>query len=103
MTPIEIGGGATAMRAYAARPPHPNAPPGKDTALVLALLVAQDDGALESIGFYVRGETVRSATGSDLVGCTRLAERIASTLAPGPRKLERSPGRRKVADVSSRR
>jgi hypothetical protein len=66
---------------------------------VLALLVAQDDGALESVGFYVRGETVRNATGSDLVGCTRFSERVASTLTPGPRKLERAAGKRKVADV----
>jgi hypothetical protein len=97
--PVEIG--PTKMRAYVARPARPNAPPGKDTALVLALLVAQDDGALESVGFYVRGEAVRNATGSDLVGCTRLAERIGSSLVPGPRKLERAAGKRHVADVSS--
>jgi hypothetical protein len=99
VVPVEIGSGPTKMRAYAARPAHPNAPPGKDTALVLALLVARDDGTLESVGFYVRGEMVRNATGSDLVGCTRLAERIGSTLTPGPRKLERAAGKRKVADV----
>ncbi len=99
VTPVEIG--PTKMRAYVARPPHPNAPPGHDTALALALLVAQDDGTLESVAFYVRGEAVRNATGSDLVGCTRLAERIASSLVPGPRKLERSPGLRHVADISS--
>jgi len=102
VAPVEIGTGPTKLRAYAARPRQPNAPPGKDTALVLALLVAQDDGTLESIGFYVRGETVRNATGDDLVGCTRLAERISSTLVPGPRKLERSAGPRKLADVPPR-
>ena len=102
VAPVEIGSGPTKLRAYAARPRQPNAPPGKDTALVLALLVAQDDGTLESIGFYVRGETVRNATGDDLVGCTRLAERISSTLVPGPRKLERGPGVRKLADVPPR-
>ena len=96
---VQIGAENAPMRAYAARPQNPNAPPGKDTALVLALLVAQADGALESVAFYVRGEMVRDATGADLVGCTRLAERIASTLAPGPRKLERAAGRRHVADV----
>ncbi|OJY30341.1 MAG: hypothetical protein BGO98_26800 [Myxococcales bacterium 68-20] len=99
VVPVELGTGPTKLRAYAARPPHPNAPPGKDTALVLALLLAQEDGTLESVGFYVRGETVRNATGSDLVGCTRLAERIAATIAPGPRKLERAAGKRKIADV----
>lgn len=99
VTPVEIGAGPSKLRAYAARPRQPNAPPGKDTALVLALLVAQEDGTLESIGFYVRGEAVRNATGSDLVGCTRLAERISSTIAPGPRKLEREAGTRKLADV----
>jgi hypothetical protein len=99
IVPVEIGSGPTKLRAYVARPAHPNAPPGKDTALALALLVAQDDGTLESVGFYVRGETVRNATGSELVGCTRLAERIASTITPGPRKLERAPGQRMVADV----
>lgn len=101
ISPVELGAGPTKIRAYAARPPHPNAPPGKDTALVLALLVAQDDGTLESVAFYVRGEMVRNATGSDLVGCTRLAERIGSSLQPGPRKLERAAGRRHVADVST--
>jgi hypothetical protein len=99
IVPVELGSGAAKLRAYAARPPNPNAPPGKDTALVLALLVAREDGTLESIGFYVRGETVRNATGSDLVGCTRLAERVASTIVPGPRQLERAAGRRKIADV----
>ena len=99
VTPVAIGPGPTKMRAYAARPRQPNAPPGKDTALVLALLVAQEDGTLESIGFYIRGETVRNAPGAELVGCTRLAERIAATLVPGPRKLERAAGTRKLADV----
>jgi hypothetical protein len=98
LSPVAIG--EAKLRAYVARPERPNAPPGKDTALVLSLLVAQDDGALESIAFYVRGESVRSATGDDLVGCTRLAERIASTLVPGPRKLERAAGKRHIADVS---
>jgi hypothetical protein len=99
ISPVQIGADGAPMRAYVARPQTPNAPPGKDTALVLALLVAQDDGALESVAFYVRGEAVRDATGTDLVGCTRLAERIASTLMPGPRKLERAAGRRHVADL----
>lgn len=99
VVPVELGAGPTKLRAYAARPPHPNAPPGKDTALVLALLVAQEDGTLQSVGFYVRGDGVRNATGDDLVGCTRLAERVASTLTAGPRKLERVAGRRKVADL----
>lgn len=96
--PVEIG--EAKLRAYAARPAHPNAPPGKDTALVLGLLVAQEDGTLESVAFYVRGEAVRNATGTDLVGCTRLAERVASTITPGPRKLDRNAGQRHVADVA---
>jgi hypothetical protein len=95
VTPVEIAG----MRAYAARPKNPNAEPGKDTALVLGLLIAQDDGTLESVGFYVRGEPVRNATGSDLVGCTRLAERVASTITAGSRKLERAAGPRHIASV----
>ena len=98
VSPVEIGDAK--LRGYVARPKDPNAAPGKDTALVLGLLVAQEDGTLESIGFYVRGEAVRNATGSELVGCTRLAERIASTLAPGTRKLERAAGRRHIADVA---
>jgi hypothetical protein len=101
VVPVEVGAGPAKLRAYAARPRRPNAPPGQDTALVLALLVAQEDGPLQSVAFYVRGETVRNATGADLVGCMRLAERIASTLEPGPRKLERAAGVRKVADVST--
>jgi hypothetical protein len=100
ITPVEIGSDGAKLRGYVARPPHPNAPPGKDTALILALLIAQPDGTLESVGFYARGEMVRNATGSDLVGCTRLAERIGSSLQPGSRKLERAAGKRHVADVS---
>ena len=96
--PVEIG--PSRMRAYAARPPEPNAAPGKDTALVLALLLAQDDGTLASVAFYVRGETVRNATGPDLVGCQKVAERIAASITSGPRKLERAAGRRHVADLS---
>ena len=98
ITPVEIGTD-TKLRGYVARPKDPNAAPGKDTALVLGLLVALEDGTLESIGFYVRGEAVRNATGSELVGCTRLAERIASTIVPGTRKLERTAGRRHVTDM----
>lgn len=97
IVPVEIG--QAKLRAYVVRPREPNAPPGKDTALVLGLLVAREEGELESLGFYVRGETVRNATGDDLVGCTRLAERIASTLTPGPRALERTAGRRKLLDL----
>lgn len=97
VVPVEVG--ESKLRGYVARPKDPNAAPGKDTALVLGLLVAQDDGTLESIGFYVRGEAVRNATGSDLVGCTRLAERIAATIVPGARKLERTAGKRHIADV----
>lgn len=101
VAPVELGSSSPKMRAYAGRPREPNAPPGKDTALVLAMLIAQDDGALESVAFYVRGETVRNATGTDLVGCTRLAERIASSIVSGPRKLERAAGKRHIMDVSS--
>ena len=97
VTPVTIG----KLRAYVGRPAHPSAPPGKDTALVLAMLVAQDDGALESVAFFVRGETVRNATGSDLDGCTRVAERIAATLEPGARQLDRAAGRREIAQVST--
>lgn len=97
VTPVTIG----KLRAYVGRPAHPSAPPGKDTALVLAMLVAQDDGALESVAFFVRGETVRNATGSELDGCTRIAERIAATLEPGTRQLDRAAGRREVAQLST--
>lgn len=97
VTPTTIG----KLRAYVGRPAHPSAPPGKDTALVLAMLVAQDDGALESVAFFVRGETVRNATGGDLDGCTRVAERIAATIEPGSRQLDRAAGRREVAQVSN--
>lgn len=97
VVPVQIG--KDKLRAYAARPQHPNAPPGKDTALALALLIAREEGELESVGFYVRGETVRNATGDALDGCTRLAERIASTITPGPRALERGAGKRKIAGL----
>lgn len=99
VVPVEIGEGAAKMRAYVGRPLRPGAPPGGDTALALALLVAHDDGVLESVGFYVRGDRVRRAVGADLVGCTRLAERVAATIAPGPRQLDRAPGTRRLADL----
>jgi hypothetical protein len=101
IVPVEIGTGENKLRAYAARPKAPNAPPGKDVALALGLLVAHPDGTLQNVAFYVRGEHVRNATGTALVGCTRVAERIAATLAPGPRALERTAGKRHVADVST--
>ena len=95
--PIEIDG----MRAYAARPKEPNAPPGKDTALVLALLVAHPDGMLEQLAFHVRGEFVRNATGSALVGCTRVAEKIAASIAKGSRSVDRTPGARVLTELST--
>ena len=77
--------------------------PGREQVflVVLALLVAQPDGALETVSFHVRdvkGEHVRNATGAALVGCTRLAERMASTLVTGPRALEREPGLRRIGE-----
>lgn len=95
VSPVMIG----EMRAYAARPKHPAAPAGKDTALVLALLVARDDGTLQTISFHVRdvhGEHVRTAMGDALVGCTRYAERIAATTVKGDRELVREPGTRRI-------
>lgn len=96
--PVEVNG----LRAYAARPKQPNAPPGRDTALVLALLLAHPDGMLEVVTFHVRGEHVRNAVGPALVGCTRAAEKIAATLAQGPREIDRTPGTRTlVSDALS--
>lgn len=97
IVPVEIGDAK--LRAYVARPKEPNAPPGQDVALVLALLVAHPDGTLQSVAFHVKGEMVRVATGNALVGCTRLAERIASTIAAGPRALEKTSGTRHVMPV----
>jgi hypothetical protein len=95
--PVEIDG----LRAYAARPKAPNAPPGRDTALVLALLVAHSDGMLEQLAFHVRGEFVRNATGSALVSCTRVAEKLAASIARGSRSVDRTPGARVVTDLST--
>jgi hypothetical protein len=95
--PVTIDG----VRAYAARPKEPNAPPGKDTALVLALLVAHPDGMLETVTFHVRGEFVRNATGDGLVGCTRVAEKMASTIVKGPRAIDRTAGARTVLGLSA--
>jgi hypothetical protein len=103
VTPVTLGTSGAEMRAYAARPKHPMAAPGKDTALVLALLVARDDGTLQTISFHVRdvhGEHVRNAMGEALVGCTRYAERIASTTVKGDRELAREPGPRKIASAN---
>lgn len=100
ISPVEIGPPGARLRAYVARPQHPNAPPGKDTALTMALLIAREDGMLESVAFYVRGEAVRSATGAELDGCTRLAERIGATITPGPRDLARGAGERHVVVLS---
>lgn len=99
VAPVTVGD----MRAYAARPKHPTAPAGKDTALVLALLVAREDGTLQTLSFHVRdvhGERVRSAVGDALVGCTRYAERIAATTVRGERELEREPGPRKITSAN---
>ncbi len=97
ITPVEIG--EAKLRAYAARPKEPNAPPGQDVALALALLVAHPDGTLQSVAFHVKGEMVRVATGNALVGCTRLAEKVARTITSGPRALERSAGTRHLLGV----
>lgn len=97
ITPVEIG--EAKLRAYAARPKEPNAPPGQDVALALALLVAHPDGTLQSVAFHVKGEMVRVATGNALVGCTRLAERVASTIVAGPRALERTAGTRHLLGI----
>jgi hypothetical protein len=102
VTPVALGASGE-MRAYAGRPKHPMAPHGKDTALVLALLVAREDGTLQTISFHVRdvhGEHVRNAIGDALVGCTRYAERIAATTVKGDRELEREPGVRKIASAN---
>jgi hypothetical protein len=99
VAPVTVGD----MRAYAGRPKHPMTAAGKDTALVLALLVARDDGTLQTISFHVRdvhGEHVRNAMGDALVGCTRYAERIAATTAKGDRELVREPGTRKIASAN---
>lgn len=102
ITPVAIAQpNGPPLRAYAARPKEPNAPPGKDTALALALLLEHTDGTLQSVAFYVRGEFVRNATGSALVGCTRAAEHIAATLRPGARTLERAAGKRTIAPLPS--
>ncbi len=98
ITPVEIG--EAKLRAYAARPKEPNAPPGQDVALVLALLVAHPDGTLQSVTFHVKGEMVRVATGNALVGCTRLAERVAQTIVAGPRALEKSAGTRQLLPIA---
>ena len=101
VTPVTVG----EMRGYAARPKHPMAPHGKDTALVLAMLLAREDGTLQTISFHVRdvhGEHVRNAMGDALVGCTRYAERIAATTVKGERELEREPGVRKIASAPRR-
>lgn len=99
VSPVTIGD----LRGYAARPKHPIAAHGKDTALVLALLVAREDGTLQTVSFHVRdvhGEHVRNAIGEALVGCTRYAERIAATTAKGERELDREPGVRKIASAN---
>jgi hypothetical protein len=96
--PVTVGD----LRAYAGRPKQPAAPHGKDTALVLALLVAREDGTLQTLSFHVRdvhGEHVRNAIGETLIGCTRYAERIATTTMKGDRDLAREPGPRKIASA----
>jgi hypothetical protein len=100
VTPVTIGD----MRGYAGRPKHPMAAHGKDTALVLALLIAREDGTLQTVSFHVRdvhGEHVRNAMGDALVGCTRYAERIAATTVKGERELVREPGVRKIASANA--
>jgi len=83
-----------AVRIYAGRPSVVKARDGADAALVLALLVALPDATLQRISFYVSPELAGQP------GCTRFADRIADTLAIGPRKLERAGGVRSLHPVS---
>jgi hypothetical protein len=59
-----------------------------DAALVLSLLVAQPDGSLQELGFYVSPHLAAEA------GCADTARQLATTLRPGPRKLDRAAGQR---------
>ncbi len=81
------------LRVYAGRPREVKVAQGADAALVLELLVVLPDTTLETVGFWVTPGLAGER------GCTGFAERLAATLAPGPRKLERG-GVRVLQEVS---
>ena len=87
--------GDDALRAYAGRPREVKVAAGADAALVLELLLVLPDATIETVGFWVTPGLAREP------GCVHFAERIAATLALGPRKLERG-GVRVLQDVSAR-
>lgn len=84
----------------------------REAILVLAAYVVHPDGFVQTLSFYVnpasaKGEgcsgQIRAANASnlpkatsDLPGCTALARALASTIAPGPRRLDVAGGERKL-------
>jgi hypothetical protein len=76
------------------------APAALDTSgeavFVLGVLVAHADGTAQILSFYVN-----PAAAKDGAGCSELARRLAATLAPGPRLLDRAAGARALPTFSA--
>ncbi len=82
--PVGIAGRARAILAWPTQP-YREGP----ATLVVSVVVAQADGTAQWIEFYVVGL-------APTAGCGELAARIARTIAPGERRLDRSGGTRRL-------
>lgn len=81
------------LHVFAARPRKVELA-GRDSALVLALLMSLPDGTLQTVSFHISPVLVPQAA-----GCADLAERIAASLVVGPRRLTRAAGVRELAGL----
>lgn len=85
------------LHVYAARPRAVELA-GRDSAVVLALLISHRDGSLQSVSFHISPVLLPQAA-----GCTDLAERMAATLIGGPRPMQRAAGVRELAGAGAGR
>jgi hypothetical protein len=78
------------LRAYACMALGPEI--DKETNLVMGLYVAQADGTVEELAFFINQEAA-----SNFVAATELAQSIGRTIAPGITKLNTSAGERRLS------
>jgi hypothetical protein len=78
------------LRAYACTALGPEI--DKEANLVMGVYVAQADGTVEELAFFINQEAA-----SNFAAATELAQSIARTIAPGTRKLDISAGDRKLS------
>jgi hypothetical protein len=78
------------LRAYACMALGPEI--DKEADLVMGLYVAQGDGTVEELAFFINQEAA-----TNFAAATELAKSIARTIAPGTTKLNTSAGERKLS------